>query len=313
MRKYIPALAIATLFAGAAMAQTETGVHKKILVEEFTTERCSNCPRLVGWINSAMQKDDYKEDVIVVCHHAGFGTDWLTKYFHEDYLWFYNDGGRIYAPAMMVDRRTKGGITPVKNFTSQSSMELEWMYDLCYDPKVSVEISAKMDTPASNSIDITVSGYKTVETVSENPCITVWIVEDDVPAVAQAGGGAGFIHNHVSRAVNTSWGAPLEFDGDNYTYTCTLALDPSWEKRNLKVVAAIGNYTTGRPAECPIFNCEELSYPNFTILDSRVDALDADNSEAQYFTLSGIRVNRPEAPGVYIEKTAAGSRKILVK
>ena len=34
----------------------------------------------------------------VVCHHAGFYTDWLTIDASESYTWLYNSGG-TYAPA----------------------------------------------------------------------------------------------------------------------------------------------------------------------------------------------------------------------
>lgn len=65
---------------------------RNIIIEEFTTEQCPNCPRVAAYINDALESGQYDGRVFVACHHSGYYTDWLTASFATEYLWFYNAG-----------------------------------------------------------------------------------------------------------------------------------------------------------------------------------------------------------------------------
>lgn len=316
MTKHIllSALTFSMAFATASPATADDEITKKILVEEFTTELCPNCPRLASWIHSSLEKPDYADNVIVLCHHAGYYTDSFTQDFHSSYLWFYNDGGRTYAPAMMVDRRTKGGITPVKNFTSQSAMELEWAYDLGYAPKASVNISAYYDE-STKKVHVKVSGTKNVKTICDEPRITVWLSEDNVPALSQAGGGTGFVHQHLSRKVSSTWGEPITLNGDDYVYECEMKVATSWKAEDLKLVASLHAYNPERPGESPIYNSEVLPWNEVEIRTSGITNMeDTEEAEAEFYTLTGLKVSAKDlTPGIYVKKEGKKSSKVLIK
>lgn len=79
---------------------------KNVLVEEFTTEQCVNCPRVAGFLHNALKSNrEYEDRVFAVCHHAGYYDDWLTQPCDEDLTWLYNNGGSMYAPAVMINRQ----------------------------------------------------------------------------------------------------------------------------------------------------------------------------------------------------------------
>lgn len=76
---------------------------RNVCIEEFTTENCGNCPRVAGFLHTYLEEADPTR-VFAVCHHAAFGTDWLTQPCDNDLTYLFNDGGTTYAPAMMFNR-----------------------------------------------------------------------------------------------------------------------------------------------------------------------------------------------------------------
>ena len=74
-----------------------TSYPHKILLEQFTTINCVNCPYGGKVLTAAISERD---DVVWVAHHVGYGTDELTLSESGDYLKFGVSG----APAAMIDR-----------------------------------------------------------------------------------------------------------------------------------------------------------------------------------------------------------------
>ena len=50
-------------------------VRRKVLVEEFTGQQCSNCPAGRTNIEEGMKDEDH---YVMIAHHTGYGTDALT-------------------------------------------------------------------------------------------------------------------------------------------------------------------------------------------------------------------------------------------
>lgn len=71
---------------------------RKVLIEEFTTEACINCPRVAKDLHEVMKLPQYENKIVAVCHHAGYYTDPFTQKCDEDLLFLYGGGG-TYAPA----------------------------------------------------------------------------------------------------------------------------------------------------------------------------------------------------------------------
>lgn len=232
---------------------------RHILVEEFTTEPCPNCPRLAGYMHNALQKEDFDGLVHVVCHHAGYHTDWLTTACDESYLWLFNNGGSTFAPAMMTDRYTFGNKAATVSPSSQNDLELYWSTRLAEPADVSLAIAARISADNPNTLHVTVTGEKTVENLADNPRLTVFVVENNIKAVEQAG-ASDFVHQHVTRTVNSTWGDPITWNGNDYEYTCDLTLDATWVRENLEIIAFIANYNPTDAADCAVCNSNAIAY-----------------------------------------------------
>ncbi len=284
---------------------------RRILVEEFTGEDCPNCPRVAGYMHDALEKDEFKDDVIAVCHHSGYYPDWLTSSFDNEYTFLYN--GSTYAPAMSVDRLERADESACWCPGSSADMEQAWRSALARPAFVSVNIRATVTEEEPDVITVSVDGSKSKEILCDNPMITVFLVEDNIKARRQAGASGEYFHQHVGRAVNSAWGEPLEFDGDDYSYECTFNIHPTWTRENLQLVATIGNYNSANPLDCEVENTAGLRYADFS--STGVSAVDgADASEAEIYTLSGMRVSSESlAPGVYVRKQGSKTEKIIVR
>lgn len=285
---------------------------RNILVEEFTTEQCTNCPRMAGYIHNALEKDAYKDHVLVACHHSGYYTDWLTSTCDNSYLWFYNAGGQTYAPAIMVDRQNVGGSTPVFMPESQEIMENYWDYCLSQPAFVSVNVSASIEGSDPQKIKIKVNGSKSLDKLCDNPMLVVYVLEDNIEARSQAG-AASFTHNHVKRAFNSTWGEPVEWNGNDYEYNCEFDVSTAWKQSDLQVVAYIYNYDENDPTNCAVANAGSIRYKDFDKTSIRDIHAAGAASQTEYFTLSGVRISPEQAKkGVYLVKKDGKTQKMML-
>ena len=130
---------------------------RNVLVEEFTTENCVNCPRVASFFRDAMERNpDYKNRICPLCHHAGYYTDWLTQPCDNDYLWLYNEDGNYYAPSMMINRRPYfKGMFATNNTTAtflpESADELQTYFDSELNGIANAVVGARLDFNADSS------------------------------------------------------------------------------------------------------------------------------------------------------------------
>ena len=218
---------------------------RRVLLEEFTTERCSNCPRVATYLHNILEDEYYKENVVAVCHHSAYYTDWLTIPSDNDLLWYFNDGGSTYAPAMMLDRWTTNptGTTPVFIPNSESDLKAAINHCLRQPAFVSVNMQAKLDT-GEKIVKVLVQGSRSKENITVNPArITVWLVEDNILAHGQAGAGSQWTHQHTGRDINNTWGDVINWEEDgSYSYECQFRVRSDYKQENLLVAAMIYDY-----------------------------------------------------------------------
>jgi hypothetical protein len=232
-----------------------------IIIEEFTTERCPNCPRVAGYMHEALAKDKYAGRAFAICHHSGFYTDWLTATCDDDYLWFYNAGGSTYAPGVMVDRKTFEKTTPVFCPTSEPELEIYMDNRLANPAYASVNIKASVDANDNHLLHVNVTGERSKADFTVNPArMTVFIVENNIKARNQAGADDTYTHQHVTRAVNTSWGEELQWNDNSYDYSCDFTMSDTWNKDNLDIIAFIGDYDANDAKACTIANCNGIHF-----------------------------------------------------
>jgi len=277
-----------------------------VLLEEFTTEECGNCPRVAGYVHDLLDSEAYKDAVVAVCHHAGFFTDFLTVPCANSYLWYYNEGGSTYAPALMLDRATKNGSTPVFNPTSLDQLKSAVEDRMVKPALVSVKIDAEVDEE-NNKVKVTVSGNRAKENIAANPArITVFMVENNISPRHQSGASADFMHQHATRKVNSDWGDVIEWNGNDYRYECSFDLRADYVRENLQLVAMIYDYDVNDPSKNEVVNAGTLYYSDFTT--TGISAVQAESSTPTIYDLYGRIVNQP-TKGIYI----VNGQKVVVK
>ena len=275
---------------------------RNVLIEEFTTESCGYCPEAAAGLSSFMTSNpELAERVAVVCHHAGFGTDWLTVKASEQYTWFYNDGGSTYAPAFMYDRYAWDGRTPVVSRGYYKDYVEARMLEVSY---ANIDLTANL---GADAINVTAECERYGSTQAR---ITLFLTEDNIKAKNQSGGGSSFVHQHVLRAVNSTWGSVLSWSDNKSTYTYTFQLDTAWKTEDLKVVAMISGYHRNDPTKCVVENAAvtvpgtETGIEGHSVVNLR---------EARRYSLDGRQMSAPQR-GLNIVRMSDGSfKKVVVK
>ena len=272
---------------------------RNVLLEEFTTEKCTNCPRVANYVHAAMTEPEFQGRLNTMENHAGYYTDSFTASFHSDWTWFYDNE---YAPAVMYDRMAnEGAITPVMSPSSKAELFEYIRYHLRQTAFVSLKIKADVDE-ANQVINVTVTGSRAKENFTENPArITVVLTETNLPAVSQAGAGSDYIHYNVGRRVNSAWGDVIEWDGDDYTYTCSIPYTQNYDMSNLGILAFIHDYNADDKTKCSVANSAAITSSEFTGISDSVSAVESDSADApaEYYNLMGCRIPSLK-PGVNI-------------
>lgn len=282
---------------------------RNVLIEEFTSEYCTYCPQaasgLAAFINNY---PDLAKRVAVVCHHAGYYTDWLTISASSSYEWFYN--GDVYAPAFMYDRYAWDGTTPPISRESgaagyKTRVETR-MADVSY---ANVALQANFNEDKSQ-IQVVADCERGWEFCSTPARLTIFLTEDNIKAHSQSGANGSFTHQHVLRAVNETWGKVIDWNDNKATCNYTFNVNSAWKTDDLKVIAFISAYDNKNPANCKVENATVV-VPGTATGISAVNT--AGITEAARYSLDGRQITAPQR-GVNIIKMNDGSiRKVMVK
>ena len=270
---------------------------KKVLVEDFTTEPCGNCPRVSGYLHTLLSWDEFHNRVVAVCHHSGYKTDWLTLACDEKMASRFAVG---YSPAIMVDRKP---IWPgLHECPSQSQLEAALRYVMQDAAHVSINISGSYDE-TTHKLNVIVSG-KRDELKATNPQLTVYLVENDVLAQHQSGATGAYYHQHVIRAYNSDFGEKINWEGNQYEYAVSFDVEDGWVKENMQIVALVANDDTGNNQNCAVDNVEQAGFP--IGIPETVSSVGKSGMEhTEYFTLDGRRLDTSRPGMVIVRKTNA--------
>ena len=327
-------------------ASTAIAFKQNVLLEEFTTEHCPNCPRVAGYLHDVLGMDKYQGQVFAAAHHEMYYDDWLTLQQSVvdgvltptdiySYAMLYNDKG-TYAPALMYNRQpwftsNTGKDTPVA--LPSSSAEIQSVLDYALALPTNATITSLTARYGDNDTTVVVS----VEGIcsgaaSQGLNITVMLTEDNIDAHTQAGYGEGFVHQHVSRALNGVWGVPVTMNGNRFSYEVAMGLNShyfkkiqtgswdeayrNWKKDDMHIIAFL-NTKSASPTGCGILNVESIDFSAVTGI-ARPAATGAETGVArkELYNLNGTKAGASPAPGVYIERTVYSdghttSRKII--
>lgn len=279
---------------------------RRVLVEEFTGEDCTNCPRAAMFLHQSLHQDGYINSTAMMAHHSGYNPDWLTfRPTDIDYEWFFN-GGSVYAPALMLDRMAQedgdGIFTPCFGPTSREQISAAIAYMLQRPSKAFIDLSA---TVADKNLTVTVSGGHTAEFGLTPTRLTICLVEDHIAQRAQVSMNQwpDFEHTGVLRAINATWGELVDWNGNLFEMTQTFTLDDEWKRPNLRIIAFLHDYDALDPSRCEVENTAQI-----TLAEADAILTVSNNESARQtvvFDLQGRRLHPSTGSGLRIVRLTA--------
>lgn len=279
---------------------------RKVLVEVFSTERCTNCPAGHETLAYALGG---KPDVIELVHHAGFFTDKFTIPESTKYEWFYKSDEYMtsFAPAFMMDRTHWDALPDYYYYSAPMSMSFgskalkaAYAEAAAVPGLANISISPTYDAD-TRSLALEVEAEALVATEGyEHPTLNVFLVENNVFSISQEGSFGSYTHQHLVRqCLTTTWGEAFEAGGKQRSMYDVLIPD-DWNPDNMTVVAFVANYNPRSNADCRVMNAEEVKLIGADIVDAIQPATAQDNPPV-LFNLQGQRVaGTPQQPGIYI-------------
>ena len=224
----------------------ENAIYKNILIEDFTGQRCVNCPKGSQAIEQ-LQESDFGSRIVAVGIHSGpfgknaSGTKLLSLATQTGCDYF--DYWKVEAQPGALINRQKPVLYNVLDWTTEVGKQLS--------AKANLAITAEAKVNGSN-IDITVS-EKAIENVAGK--LQVWVIEDnivDIQTMPDArdenpdwtgGNKRDYVHNHVFRtSVNAPMGDDFSINKDEEKQqTFVQTLDAAWNPANLSVVVFVYN------------------------------------------------------------------------
>ena len=217
-------------------------VGRAILIEDFTGQRCINCPTGTEIINGIV--DTYGEaNVIAVGVHSGplgfagnSKTVGLMTDTGNEYYTHWDKENKMGQPWVIFNRKT----SPDSHYNNWAAMVGTIISEKA---NLSVKIDNAYDA-ASRTLTTTVGADGVNGTV--NGKLQVWIVEDGIKALQMMPDGKSnkeYIHNHVFRAaVNGTWGEDVTVkEGETTKKQYQYVLPEAWNADNIAVVAFVYN------------------------------------------------------------------------
>lgn len=217
-------------------------VGRAILIEDFTGQKCINCPTGTEIINGIVET--YGEDnVIAVGVHSGplgfagnSKTVGLMTDTGNEYYTHWDKENKMGQPWVIFNRKT----SPDSHYNNWAAMVGTIISEKA---NLSVKIANAYDA-ATRTLTTTVGADGVNGTV--NGKLQVWIVEDGVKALQMMPDGKPnkeYIHNHVFRAaVNGTWGEDVTVkEGETTTKQYQYVLPEAWDADKIAVVAFVYN------------------------------------------------------------------------
>ena len=225
---------------------------RKVLVEDFTGQKCPNCPEAAE-IGHNLQVTYGGQVVIIAIHSGNFAIPNTTGDFTADFRT--SEGTEldqffgIYQygyPMGMINRTDYSGFPVVLKDNWQSAVEVQ----LALDPQADINITNTYNS-GTHKLDCSLES-EFLEDLDGTYNICVFIIESGIISPQQSEGGviANYEHNHMLRtSMNGTWGDPVGSDGQavsgsKLTNSYSFTLPPVWNAEKCAVIAYIYNTET---------------------------------------------------------------------
>jgi len=319
-------------------------IKKRVLIESFTGQTCSNCPAAHEVLDKVMSQN--AEEFVVVAHHSGYAPDAFSMQEDWDYTWFYNSN-KMYAPAVTFDRTPySDGLASVVFLGNDAELVNNAVETFKgKEPFVSIKLNNLLDVKTRKG-ELEVSVYTCVDPSDAEHRLNLFLVQDNMVAT-QAGKGSTYVHSHVFRGtLNGTWGEIIDLvEGETltktYQYEIPEKIMSSYENRvawdavlkDMSIVAFVSDASTSA-MECFVWNTEttpllqstdrigdiQLSDALKIYIEGHKLSLSAGCKVAYVFTPSGQVVNTLHSgqscalpKGTYIVKIYGYNGNVAVK
>lgn len=215
-------------------------VARTVLIEDFTGQRCPNCPKGTQTINEIVEA--YGEDnVIAVGIHSGpLGFKGNNKN-----IGLMTDEGETYYDKWDKERKLGQPWALFNRATVPNSDVATWMAAVknIIDKPAVLSISVKNTFDAA-SRKLTVNTDVFGTDGNHTGKLQVWLIEDGITALQTMGDGKAnreYVHNHVFRtSVNGTWGESIKVtEGEHAFATYSYTIPENWDYTKMSVVAFV--------------------------------------------------------------------------
>ncbi len=212
-----------------------------LLLEEFTSESCGWCPYGAYRIHTAIEESELQKDAIWVCHHEGYGVDWLTVDASTEYTALY--GGNTFAPAWMLNRDQKYADEPYPVFGIGEVDEVKTILNEAMQNPCFVKLNVS-NTYADGMLTTQICAEKSpvFDVQCPKAYLSVYLVEDSIRAKKQKTYDSHTIsyhHNALRDVLTPIWGEPLSWKGQEAANTYTFQIPDEYNIDNLSIVAFV--------------------------------------------------------------------------
>tara|TARA_B100000513_G_scaffold148895_1_gene69369 strand:+ start:523 stop:1311 length:789 start_codon:yes stop_codon:yes gene_type:complete len=205
---------------------------KKVLIEDFTGYKCTNCPQASSELKTI--EELYPEKVVSIAIHAGFFAQPSGNFTTDFRTTAGNELADFFEPEVfpigMINRQGYPN-NILLNYTDWASKAGEQLLQV---PTIDLSISED-----NNSISIQARRLSESNNILK---LVVCITEDSI--IDKQIDGSELIeeyeHNHVLRKViNGTWGSNIQLSNTLSTYSYDYNLEDSWVRRNCNIVAFV--------------------------------------------------------------------------
>ncbi len=228
---------------------------QKNLVEQFTSQGCSNCP--YGYdVLSALEKT--RSDLARVAIHSYYSTQGDDDYVCSDgaYITAYSTKGYPYGSfnRYYIDNESvnTAGLVGVgigyTNYSEAAAYFSQFIDDSNADiPSfVNLNLTTNYDADNNGELTITVSGkgLKGAADVLRSACLTIYLTEDGLVGSQKYESSIlkKYKHNNVLRKIVTGpSGDAINWNGDDFEETYVVTIPEEWDYSQMHAIAFINN------------------------------------------------------------------------
>lgn len=216
---------------------------RTVLLEEFTGQKCVNCPTAHDRIRDL--KSQYGDRLVVVSIHAGGNAYSIAE---DDPVWSsFTQGlaipdGQVYANNAGVTTFPSGRFDRVTALNAGNLWSDDIRGELERESPLEIELAASLDSDSETASISIKATLKSESDVSGN--LQLWVVESGIVAYQEdkdKGVILDYTHDHVFRGhVNGINGEPVSVTSGVFTEVeHTQPLKSNWNRNNLSIVAFV--------------------------------------------------------------------------